>query len=58
VARMNSAGQVIEHSVLSAPVESLAGGERNMFKMLIHPLPPNSARLRVALISPTVRPDS
>jgi hypothetical protein len=56
VSLRNSAGQAIEHSMLSAPVDTLAGGERKLFRILVHPLPPNSARLRVALISPTGPP--
>jgi len=56
VSLLNSAGQVIEHSMLSAPVDALAGGERKMFKIFVHPLPPNAAGIKVALISPTAPP--
>jgi hypothetical protein len=55
VSLLNSAGQVVEHSVLRAPVDALARGERKKFRILVQPLPPDSARLTVAFTSPTAR---
>jgi hypothetical protein len=51
VSLLNSANQVVQRSVLSAPVSTLASGERKTFKMLVQPLPPNIARLTVAFMS-------
>jgi hypothetical protein len=50
---LNSAGDVVGHSVLSAPSNALAGGEDQTFKLRIRLLPPDATRLTVSLVSPT-----
>ncbi|HEY3147772.1 MAG TPA: hypothetical protein VGJ75_15550, partial [Dongiaceae bacterium] len=47
---LNSANQVVQRSLVRAPVGTLAGGEHRTFKTLVQPLPPNIARVSVAFI--------
>jgi hypothetical protein len=50
---VNDVGEIVGHSVLSAPGDFLAGGQEKTFKLRIYPLPPNATRLTVAFVSAT-----
>jgi hypothetical protein len=49
---LNSAGEVVAHSVLSAPSDALAGGQEKTFEVRIRSLPPHAKHLAVSLVSP------
>jgi hypothetical protein len=53
VSLLNSAGEVVGHSVLSAPSDALAGGQDNTFELRIRSVPPDATRLTLTLVSPT-----
>jgi hypothetical protein len=50
---MNSAGEIIGQSVLSAPSDALAGGLEKTFTLRIRPLPPHATRLTMLLVPPS-----